>query len=87
MLSHWMVIKDCIISNYQAVVPSTWNSGPRNFNDDVGPYEQSLVGTPVADPNKPLEVVRTIHSFDPCMACAVHVVDADGNEVVSVKVL
>ena len=64
MLSHWMVIKDGIISNYQAVVPSTWNSGPRNFNDDVGPYEQSLVGTPVADPNKPLEVVRTIHSFD-----------------------
>lgn len=87
MLSHWMVLKDGIISNYQAVVPSTRNSGPRNFNDDVGPYEQSLVGTPVADPNKPLEVVRTIHSFDPCMACAVHVVDADGNEVVSVKVL
>ncbi|HHJ9273546.1 TPA: hydrogenase 2 large subunit [Salmonella enterica subsp. enterica] len=87
MLSHWMVIKDGIISNYQAVVPSTWNSGPRNFNDDVGPYEQSLVGTPIADPAKPLEVVRTIHSFDPCMACAVHVVDADGNEVVSVKVL
>ena len=80
MLSHW-------ISNYQAVVPSTWNSGPRNFNDEVGPYERSLVGTPIADPNKPLEVVRTIHSFDPCMSCAVHVVDVDGNEVVSVKVL
>lgn len=61
MLSHWMVIKDGIISNYQAVVPSTGNSGPRNFNDDVGPYEQSLVGTPIADPAKPLEVVRTIH--------------------------
>lgn len=61
MLSHWMVIKDGIISNYQAVVPSTRNSGPRNFNDDVGPYEQSLVGTPIADPAKPLEVVRTIH--------------------------
>ncbi|MFP1453435.1 nickel-dependent hydrogenase large subunit [Escherichia coli] len=72
-----MVIKDGIISNHQAVVPSTWNSGPRNFNDDVGPYEQSLVGTPVADPNKPLEVVRTIvHLPHPCMACAVHVVDA-----------
>ncbi len=56
MLSHWMVIKDGIISNYQAVVPSTWNSGPRNFNDDVGPYEQSLVGKPdPADPNKPLK--------------------------------
>ncbi|MBK5075005.1 hydrogenase 2 large subunit [Budviciaceae bacterium CWB-B4] len=87
MLSHWIVIKDGKIENYQAVVPSTWNSGPRNFNDDVGPYEQSLVGTPIADPAKPLEVVRTIHSFDPCMACAVHVVDADGNEVTKVKVL
>lgn len=87
MLSHWMVIKDGKISNYQAVVPSTWNAGPRNFNDEVGPYEMSLVGTPVADPQKPLEVVRTIHSFDPCMACAVHVVDADGQDVVTVKVL
>lgn len=87
MLSHWMVIKDGKISNYQAVVPSTWNAGPRNANGDIGPYEQSLIGTPIADANKPLEVVRTIHSFDPCMACAVHVVDADGNDVVSVKVL
>lgn len=87
MLSHWMVIRDGKISNYQAVVPSTWNAGPRNFNDEVGPYEMSLVGTPVADPQKPLEVVRTIHSFDPCMACAVHVVDADGQDVVTVKVL
>ncbi len=65
MLSHWIVIKGGKIANYQAVVPSTWNSGPRNFNDEPGPYEQSLVGTPVADPAKPLEVVRTIHSFDP----------------------
>ncbi len=87
MLSHWMVIKDGKISNYQAVVPSTWNAGPRNANGDIGPYEQSLIGTPIADANKPLEVVRTIHSFDPCMACAVHVVDAEGNDVVSVKVL
>ncbi|XPE62956.1 nickel-dependent hydrogenase large subunit [Shigella flexneri] len=71
-----MVIKDSIISNYQAVVPSsTWNSGPRNLDDDVSPSEQSLVGTPVADPNKPLEVVRAVHSFDPCIACAVHVVN------------
>lgn len=68
MLSHWMVIKDGKISNYQAVVPSTWNAGPRNANGDIGPYEQSLIGTPIADANKPLEVVRTIHSFDPCMA-------------------
>ncbi|SQI43868.1 Hydrogenase-2 large chain precursor [Leminorella richardii] len=87
MLSHWMVIKGGKIANYQAVVPTTWNSAPRNENGEVGPYEQSLVGTPIADPAKPLEVVRTIHSFDPCMACAVHVVDADGNDVVTVKVL
>ncbi|MBC3250390.1 hydrogenase 2 large subunit [Serratia fonticola] len=86
-LSHWVVIKDGKIANYQAVVPSTWNAGPRNFNDEPGPYERSLVGTPVADPSKPLEVVRTIHSFDPCMSCAVHIVDTTGNEVTRVKVL
>ncbi|HHL2633240.1 TPA: hydrogenase 2 large subunit [Yersinia enterocolitica] len=87
MLSHWVVIKDGKIANYQAVVPSTWNAGPRNYNDEPGPYEQALVGTPVADPAKPLEVVRTIHSFDPCMSCAVHIVDTTGNEVTKVKVL
>ncbi|AWS50671.1 MULTISPECIES: hydrogenase 2 large subunit [Providencia] len=87
LLSHWVVIKDGKIENYQAVVPSTWNSGPRNFNDEPGPYEQALVGTPVADPSKPLEVVRTIHSFDPCMSCAVHIVDPEGGEVTKVKVL
>ena len=87
MLSHWMVIKDGKIGNYQAVVPSTWNAGPRNFNDEAGPYEQALVGTRISDPHKPLEVVRTIHSFDPCMSCAVHVVDKDGGDLVSVKVL
>ena len=87
MLSHWIVIKDGKIGNYQAVVPTTWNSGPRNYNDVPGPYEQALVGTPVADLEKPLEVVRTVHSFDPCMACAVHIVDTNGSEVTKVKVL
>lgn len=87
MLSHWMVIKNGKIANYQAVVPSTWNSAPRNHNEEAGPYEQALVGTPIADINKPLEVVRTVHSFDPCMACAVHIVDTDGSEVTKVKVL
>ncbi|AIA70185.1 hydrogenase-2 large subunit [Pectobacterium atrosepticum SCRI1043] len=86
-LSHWVVIKDGKIANYQAVVPSTWNAGPRNFNNEPGPYERSLVGTPVADPYKPLEVVRTIHSFDPCMSCAVHLVDTSGQEVTKVRVL
>ncbi len=88
MLSHWIVFKNGKITNYQAVVPSTWTASPRNYEGHAGPYEQSLVGTVVADVNKPLEVVRTIHSFDPCMSCAVHVVDAvNGNEVTRVKVL
>ncbi|WP_413734024.1 hydrogenase 2 large subunit [Sodalis sp. RH21] len=87
MLSHWVVIKDGKIANYQAVVPSTWNASPRSFQDEPGPYERSLVGTPVADPARPLEVVRTIHSFDPCMSCAVHIVDTAGTEVTRVKVL
>ena len=87
LLSHWIVIKGGKIKNYQAVVPSTWNSGPRNAQDAPGPYEASLVGTPVADPEKPLEVLRTVHSFDPCLACAVHVHDEDKREVVQVKAL
>ncbi|WP_369115575.1 hydrogenase 2 large subunit [Edwardsiella tarda] len=86
-LSHWIVIKGGKIANYQAVVPSTWNSGPRNGQDEPGPYEQALVGTPVADINKPLEVVRTVHSFDPCMSCAVHVVNTLDGETTKVKIL
>ena len=87
MLSHWVVVKNGKIENYQAVVPSTWNAGPRNQNNEMGPYELSIIGTPVADPTKPLEVVRTIHSFDPCMSCAVHVVNTENGEVTQVKVL
>ena len=87
MLSHWIVVKNGKIENYQAVVPSTWNAGPRNQNDEMGPYELSIIGTPIADPTKPLEVVRTIHSFDPCMSCAVHVVNTENGEVTQVKVL
>jgi [NiFe] hydrogenase large subunit/hydrogenase large subunit len=86
-LGHWIKIKDQKILNYQAVVPSTWNASPRDAKGQRGPYEAALVGTPVADPNKPLEILRTIHSFDPCLACAVHVVDGNGNEMVRVKVL
>jgi hydrogenase large subunit len=87
MLSHWIVINDGKIENYQAVVPSTWNSGPRNDTDELGPYEQSLIGTPIADPENPLEVIRTIHSFDPCMSCAVHIVDTRGEGITEVKIL
>ena len=87
VLSHWVVIKDGKIANYQAVVPTTWNAAPRNESDAVGPYEASLLNTPVADPERPLEVLRTVHSFDPCLACAVHVLDDEQREVVRVKVL
>ncbi len=85
-LGHWVKIKDHKIVNYQAVVPSTWNAGPRDAQGQPGPYEASLEGTPVADPERPLELLRTIHSFDPCLACAVHVVDATGRERVRVEV-
>jgi hydrogenase large subunit len=86
-LSHWIVIEDGSIKNYQAVVPSTWNSGPRGAEDQPGPYESALVGNPVSDPEKPLEVLRTIHSFDPCLACAIHMFDKGHNEIVRVKAL
>ncbi|MFW5924919.1 MAG: nickel-dependent hydrogenase large subunit [Myxococcota bacterium] len=84
-LGHWVRIRKGVIDQYQCVVPSTWNAGPRDANDQPGPYEASLVGTPIADPEQPLEILRTIHSFDPCMACGVHVVDADGHEVMKVR--
>jgi hydrogenase large subunit len=77
-LGHWIEIEDQLIKNYQAVVPSTWNAGPRDAKGQRGPYETSLLKTPVADPERPLEILRTIHSFDPCLACAVHVTDGRG---------
>jgi [NiFe] hydrogenase large subunit/hydrogenase large subunit len=85
-LGHWIKIKDQKILNYQAVVPSTWNASPRDAKGQRGPYEAALIGTPVADSAKPLEILRTVHSFDPCLACAVHVMDATGNEVIKVNV-
>jgi hydrogenase large subunit len=86
-LSHWVVIKDGRIDNYQAVVPTTWNAGPRDAQSRLGPYEASLVGNPVADPERPLEVLRTVHSFDPCLACAIHTLDVEGKEIATVKAL
>jgi len=90
-LSHWSVIrsdgKTMTLENYQAVVPSTWNAGPRDGKDQKGPYEAALVGNPIAKPGLPLEALRTIHSFDPCLACAIHTVDSDGEEIARVKVL
>jgi hydrogenase large subunit len=86
-LSHWVVIRDGRIANYQAVVPSTWNAGPRDEKGQKGPYEAALVGNPIADAEKPLEVLRTVHSFDPCLACAIHTVDVEGNEISRVRTL
>ncbi|MBU2646487.1 nickel-dependent hydrogenase large subunit [bacterium] len=80
-LSHWVVINDGKIKNYQCVVPSTWNAGPRDAEGQKGPYEASLIGNPIADSKRPLEVLRTIHSFDPCLACAIHAFDPEGNEL------
>ncbi|MEJ2392355.1 MAG: nickel-dependent hydrogenase large subunit, partial [Gammaproteobacteria bacterium] len=86
-LAHWIVIKDGKIDNYQAVVPSTWNAGPRDAQGQPGPYEAGLKGTNLYDPKQPIEILRTIHSFDPCIACAVHVTDPEGDELVKVKVV
>jgi Ni,Fe-hydrogenase I large subunit len=77
-LGHWVEIENTLVKNYQAVVPSTWNAGPRDAKGQRGPYETALLRTPIADPERPLEILRTVHSFDPCLACAVHVVDARG---------
>jgi hydrogenase large subunit len=86
-LSHWVVIENGKIKNYQAVVPSTWNAGPRDADGQIGPYESSLMNNPIADPEKPLEVLRTVHSFDPCIACAIHMFDNEQQPIVKVKAL
>lgn len=86
-LCHWVVIKDAKVANYQCVVPGGWNASPRDAKGQRGPYETALIGTPVRDPNKPIEILRTIHSFDPCMACAIHVVDSKWDEIIKVKVV
>jgi len=85
-LGHWVRIKEGEIVNYQAVVPSTWNAGPRDSKGRMGAYEASLIGTKLADADQPLEIIRTIHSFDPCIACAVHVVDTKGKSLGTYKV-
>jgi hydrogenase large subunit len=85
-LAHWIVIKDRKIDNYQLVVPSTWNASPRDAKGQLSAYESSLIGTPVVDPEMPLEILRTIHSFDPCIACAVHLHDEHGSHVHQVRV-
>jgi len=85
-LGHWVTIRDGKIAHYQCVVPSTWNGGPRDAAGQPGPYEAALEGTPIQDPEAPLELLRTVHSFDPCMACAAHIYDTQGREIVRVRV-
>jgi hydrogenase large subunit len=80
-LAHWIVIDGGTIDNYQLVVPSTWNASPRDGKGLRSAYEEALVGTPIDNPDQPLEVLRTIHSFDPCIACAVHIYDERGRYV------
>jgi hydrogenase large subunit len=86
-LGHWVVIRDGRIANYQCVVPTTWNASPRDANGKIGTYEAALMGTPMVDPARPLEVLRTIHSFDPCLACATHLYGPDGQPIVEVNVV
>lgn len=81
MLSHWLVVENDQVKNYQAIVPTTWNASPKDSRGVRGAYESALVGQPMHDPEVPLEVVRTIHSFDPCLACAVHVLNRKGEEL------
>ena len=86
-LAHWVVIKDGKIDNYQAVVPSTWNAGPRDAKGQAGAYEAALMDRhTIFDRAQPLEIQRTIHSFDPCIACAVHVTDKDGESTLELNV-
>lgn len=86
-LAHWIRIKDEKIDNYQLVVPTTWNASPRDPKGQRSAYEEALLGTPVANPDQPLEILRTIHSFDPCLACAVHLYDPDGKHIGKAQVL
>jgi len=86
VLSHWVKIKNGVIENYQAVVPTTWNASPKDAKGVRGSYEESLIGLKITDLSQPLEIVRIIHSYDPCLACAVHVMDTKGNEMSSYKV-
>jgi hydrogenase large subunit len=71
-LGHWMEIDDSVISRYQVITPTNWNASPRDNLEQPGPIEAALVGTPVTDLNQPVEILRIVHSFDPCLACAVH---------------
>ena len=83
-LAHWVRIKDTKIENYQCVVPTTWNGSPRDEAGNIGAFEAALLNTKVERPNEPVEILRSIHSFDPCLACSTHVMSEDGEELAQV---
>ena len=85
-LGHWVRIEDGRIESYQAVVPTTWNASPRDVQGNIGAYEAALLNTPVARADEPVEILRTLHSFDPCLACSTHVMGPDGEELSTVRV-
>jgi hydrogenase large subunit len=85
-LGHWIHIRNGQIQNYQAVVATTWNGSPRDAGNQRGPWEEALIGTPLVDPERPVEILRTVHSFDPCMACSVHVVDVNRRDVTTIEI-
>lgn len=87
VLGHFVRIEESKIANYQAVVPTTWNASPKGINQDRGAYEEALIGLQLSDPSAPLEVLRIVHSFDPCLACAVHVIDATKKELSHYKIM
>ncbi|WP_206811576.1 nickel-dependent hydrogenase large subunit [Paradesulfitobacterium ferrireducens] len=86
-LAHWIKINKGKVESYQAVVPTTWNASPRDAQGQIGPYEASLLDTPLANPDQPLELLRTIHSFDPCLACATHLLNREGEEMLNLRVI
>jgi hydrogenase large subunit len=85
-LGHWIEIENGKTKNYQAVVPTTWNASPKDNDDKIGAYEAALKGTPLLDKEKPLEILRIIHSFDPCLACAVHLTDLENNQMTEIRI-
>ncbi|OAI04285.1 hydrogenase [Methylomonas methanica] len=85
-LGHWLKIEDTKIANYQCVVPTTWNGSPRDEQGNIGAFEASLMNTKVEVPDEPVEILRTLHSFDPCLACSTHVISPDGTELTRVQV-
>lgn len=85
-LGHWVRIKDGRIENYQCVVPTTWNGSPRDSAGNIGAFEAALMNTKMERPEEPVEILRTLHSFDPCLACSTHVMSPDGEELTTVKI-